>query len=117
MEKEYLLIQKKVKDLIKYILIMSKQFPRYEKYLLADTIRKLSIELLEIVITINKKYYKKTTFSELDIKHAKLRELINVAYELRYIDIKKYKTSQIIVDEVGKMIGAWIKKYSGGTNE
>ncbi|MGK9367513.1 diversity-generating retroelement protein Avd [Melioribacter sp. Ez-97] len=107
---EYLLIVKKIKDMIVYNNIMLKQFPKHEKYLLANKIREIGYEIYEFAITINKKFHKKTTFTNLNIKHELLRQLINLAYELKYIDSQKHRVSQLHIDEVGRMIGAWIKR-------
>lgn len=106
---EYLLIVKKIRDMIVYNNIMLKQFPKHEKYLLANKIREIGYEIFESAIIINKKFQKKTTFTNLNVKHELLRQLINLAYELKYIDSQKYRVSQLHVDEVGRMIGAWIK--------
>ena len=40
--------------------------------------------------------------------------MINLAFELQYIDAKKHRVSQLKVDEVGKMLGAWIKSEDKG---
>lgn len=109
MNSEYLLIVKKIRDMIIYNHIMIKQFPKEEKFLLANKIRELGYEIFECAIIINKKFYKKTTLSEMNVKHEVLRQLINLSYELRYIDSQKHRVSQTKVDEVGKMLGAWIK--------
>lgn len=110
---EYLLIVKKIRDLIVYNNIMLKQFPKHEKYLLANKIRETGYEIFEAAITINKKFHKKTTFSDLNVKHELLRQFVNLAFELKYIDAQKHRVSQLMIDEVGKMIGAWIKKELG----
>lgn len=110
---EYLLIVKKIKDMIVYNNVMLKQFPKHEKYLLANKIRETGYEIFEAAVTINKKFHKKTTFTDLNVKHELLRQFINLAYELKYIDAQKHRVSQTHVDEVGKMIGAWIKKEMG----
>jgi hypothetical protein len=86
---EYLLIEKKIRDMIVYNNIMLRQFPKFEKYLLANKIRELGYEILSLVITINKKFHKKTTLTELNIKHEILRQLINLSAELRYKNIYK----------------------------
>jgi len=110
---EYHLIVKKIRDMMVYNNIMLKQFPKHEKYLLANKIRETGYEIFESAITINKKFYKKTTFSDLNIKHELLRQFVNLAAELKYIDLQKHRVSQTHIDEVGKMIGAWIKKELG----
>jgi len=106
---ENLLILKKIRDMIIYNNIMLRQLPKEEKFILAGKIRSLGYEILELAITINKKLYKKTTFSELNIKHEVLRQLINLSYELHYIDSKKHRISIEKSDEVGRLIGFWIK--------
>jgi hypothetical protein len=111
---EYLLIEKKIRDMIVYNNIMLKQFPKHEKYVLAAKIREIGYDLLELAIAANKKYIKKTTFSEFDVRHESIRQLINVAFELQYIDSKKHRISQLKVDEVGRMLGSWIKSMDTG---
>jgi hypothetical protein len=114
---EYLLIVKKIRDMIVYNNIMLKQFPKHEKYLLANKIRELGYEIFESAVTINKKVHKKTTFSNLNVKHEMLRQFINLAYELKYIDAQKHRVSQTKIDEIGKMIGSWIKADLSGDND
>lgn len=111
---EFLLIEKKIRDMIIYNNIMLRQFPKFEKYLMASKIRQVGYDLLELAIAANKKYIKKTTFCELDVKHEILRQLINLAFELQYIDCKKHRVSQLKVDEVGRILGSWIKLEEKG---
>ena len=86
------------------------QFPKHEKYLLANKIRETGYDIFEAAITVNKRFHKKTTMTDMNVKHELLRQYVNLAFELKYIDMQKHKTSQVKIDEVGKMIGAWIKK-------
>ena len=106
---ENLLIQKKIVDMIKYNHIMLHQLPKHEKFVLGERIRGLGYDLLQLAIAANKKYIKKTTFTEFDVTHETLRQLVNVAFELQYIDAKKHRVSQQHIDEVGRLLGAWIK--------
>ncbi len=90
----YLQIERRCKDLIVYANIMVKQFPRHEKYQLAARIMGLCYDLLEVAITVGKRLHKKTTLTEMNIKHEVLRQLVNVAFELKYIDsvVSGYKS-------------------------
>lgn len=96
-------------DLIVYANIMVKQFPKHEKYQLAARILGLCYDLLEAAITTGKRLHKKTTLTEMNVKHEMLRQLVNTAYELRYIDAQKHRTISLIIDEVGRMLGGWIR--------
>ncbi|TRZ76919.1 MAG: diversity-generating retroelement protein Avd [Bacteroidetes bacterium] len=110
---EYLLIEKKIRDMILYNNIMLRQFPKFEKFLLAAKIRDLGYDILELAVAANKRYIKKTSFSEFDVKHETLRQLINLSFELKYIDSQKHRVSQLNIDEVGRMLGAWMKANTG----
>lgn len=109
MEGEYFLIERKVKNLISYVNIYTRHFPKHEKYVLGESIRRKSYELLELVVIINKKFHKKTDISQLNVKHEVFRQLINISFELGYSKQKSYHHLSLLVDEIGKMIGAWIK--------
>jgi len=105
----HLLIEKKIRDMIVYNHIMVAQFPKHEKYLLANKVRELGYDIFEAAVTVNKKFHKKTTMSDLNVKHEVLRQFVNLAFELKYIDAQKHRVSQLKIDEVGKLVGAWIK--------
>jgi hypothetical protein len=70
-----------------------------------------------------KKYHKKTTLTTLDIEHEKLRMDFLAYFELGYFHYKNHKNilNQMeaydryacisnMIDEIGRMIGGWIKK-------
>ncbi len=96
-------------------------FPRHEKYALALQIRQTSYRVFDLVTECRKRFHKKTSLSELDIAHEKLRMQVFLAYELGYLAYRDGRPSQKnilpehrymalsrLVDELGKMIGAWI---------
>lgn len=89
------------------------KFPKHEKFLLANKIRELGYDIFELVIICNKKVFKKTTLTDLNIKHEVLRQTINLAFELKYINLHKHKTASLHINEVGKMIGGWLKNIMG----
>jgi len=81
-------------------------------------------ELYDYITEGRKRYYKKTTLTNLDIVHEKLRMQVHLAFELGYFrfkdgkevdknpeeqERKRYTTITLKVDELGKMIGGWIK--------
>jgi len=100
-------------------------FPKAEKYALANRIRNTAYEVYDLISEGQKRYFKKTTLTNLDITHEKFRMQVFLAYELGYfrfhdgrqveknqsqIERKRFTTISGLIDELGKMIGAWIKK-------
>lgn len=100
-------------------------FPRAEKYALALRIRNTAYEVYDLMTEGQKRYTKKTTLTNLDIAHERLRMQIYLAYELGYFKFKDGRLSDSRpqdleqhrftalgeqVDELGRMIGGWILK-------
>lgn len=99
-----------------------RHFPKFEKYALTQEIRRTSYEMYCLMVETQKRYHKKTTISNLNIKHEQLRMLIRLAYSLdyfRYNDGSKTNTEDKathryfalsrLVDELGRIIGGWMR--------
>lgn len=108
---EDLKILQKTYDMILYGNICLRQFPKSEKYALASDIKQSMYTLLRLIITANKRYYKKTTLQDLDVELDTLRTLIRLSAdsELRFLTLKKYENWSRMLNEIGKMLGGWIK--------
>lgn len=109
-------IKEKIYDMILYGSPALTQFPKSEKYVLANKIRESMYRLFEISVTIEKKYYKKTTLQELDVELDVLRHLVRLAADKRLypnqcpcLPFKKYEHWAKLLDEIGRMIGGYIK--------
>lgn len=100
-------------------------FPKHEKYALSNRIRNTAYEMYDLISESQKRYYKKATLTLLDITHEKLRMQIYLANEMGYFryrdgrrsdkqadenELHRYTAISSMIDELGKMIGAWIKK-------
>lgn len=104
-----LVIQQKVYDMILYGYPALEQFPKSQKFSLAQDIKKCMDHIMRLVVTANKKYTKKTTLQELDVEVATLKIYIRMARDLRYLPTKKYDTWAVKITEVGRILGGWIK--------
>ncbi len=110
MQQDFKILQKTY-DMILYGNICLKQFPKSERYALAADIKNSMYRLLQLIVRANKKYYKKTTIEEIDIELDILRTLIRLAadQQLKYLPIKKYENWSKMLNEIGKMLGGWMK--------
>lgn len=108
-----MLIYEKTLDMIAYGTIALQQFPRHEKFVLAAKIRGQMYDVLALIVEVNKRQYRKTALTELDIAHETLRHLVDLAYRrLEYIDRKKYMLWMEKINEVGRLLGGWIKSQA-----
>lgn len=102
-------------------------FPNHEKYALSQQIRNCAYDVFSHIVECQKLYHNKTSLRKLDVKHEQLRMLLNVAFELGYYHYKKgkkdrcdaealrrYTALSITINEVGAMIGGWIRDATKG---
>ena len=116
-------LDRKFVEFAKLMNVHLNHFPKHEKYGLALEIRRAAYEVYSFIVEAQKRYQKKTSLTNLDIRHEQLRMLIRLAHELGYFEFKdgskaekspealgehRYLALSRLVDELGKMIGGWI---------
>jgi hypothetical protein len=115
-------LDRKFIQMVKLLNIYLNHFPSHEKHGLALRVRTTAYEVYDYIVESQKRYHKKTTLVNLDIKHEQLRMQVRLAYELGYfghpktdkmssdkLNTKRYLTLSLQIDELGKIIGGWIK--------
>jgi hypothetical protein len=70
--------------------------------------REIGYILLELAITTSKKQNKKTDLTRFNVQHELLRQLLNLSYEAKHLDSKRYQIASQKLDEVGKLLGGWL---------
>lgn len=119
------ILNRKFMEFAKLLNVYVNHFPKYERYSLSNRLRNTAYEVYDLITESQKRYYKKSTLTNLDIAHEKLRMQLYLAYELDYFKFKdgrkvdkspeelqehRFLAISRLVDELGKIIGAWIKK-------
>ena len=86
-------------------------FPKIEKYSLGQKIENLILEILEISLktVYSPKQEKLSLLKEVDIKVNLLKTLLRLANEIKSLDNKKYLILQEKLQEIGRMVGGWIR--------
>lgn len=104
-------IYQKVYEMIVYGNKCLIQFPKSERYALANEIKKSMYSLLKLIIAANKKYYKKTTLQEMDVEIETLRTYIRISVDVKfkYLGVKQYEIWSKMLSEIGRMLGGWMK--------
>ena len=107
--RQKLQVQQKVYDMMLYAYPALEQFPKSQKFSLAQDMKHCMDKIIRLVITANKKYTKKTTLQELDVEIAALKVYVRLAADLQYLPLKKYEVWSGMMVEIGKMVGGWIR--------
>ena len=102
----------KVQDMLTYGYPLLTQFPKAEKFSLAQDIRNSMNEMLRLTITEEKKKSKLSTLEHLDVENEFLKRLLCVSMELKYLSRHHYGVWEKKLVEIGKMIGGLLKSVS-----
>ena len=110
-------IFKKTYELIKLLFDTQRLVPRHCQYTLWQRCQNTALGILEDIIYTgqNPKDDRAAILRKLSVKIDLLRVFIRLAYESRAIDPKKHAALQSIVDEIGRMLGGWLKIAGGGS--
>ena len=113
-----LIILQKAKDAMKYLYTSWVKYPRSEKPGFVSDYKKCLFQFLIYIITAQKKYYKKTTLQDADVQLELLRLFNDLSYDMRFIDEKRYQLISERLNEIGRLLGGWIKsqKETSTTN-
>ena len=104
----------KLHDLLLYVIPQLNKFPRDQKFVLGD---RIEVKLLEIQEHCLRAYYsrdKRRHLLEANLLLEACRHLIRLAHDLKLIGHHTYGVTSGKVDEVGRMIGGWIKASGTG---
>lgn len=107
-----LILQTKFYDVMLYSNKALLQFPKAEKYQLVADIKESEKECMHNIIDLEKKYTKKTTLQRIDTELEYLRCLIRIAYDCKYIDVKRRHVWIGHIDEAGRILGGLIRHFS-----
>lgn len=102
----------KIRDLLQYLYTAFVKYPKSEKLGLVADYKQNLYEFLFLIIQARKKYYKKTTLQDADVRLEMLRMLNDLSYDLHYIDIKRYELIARQLNEIGRLLGGWIKNVN-----
>lgn len=104
-----LIIRQKTEDMIRYAYIAMRQYPKAEKHTLVAETKLALFGVLRLIVVCNKRYHKKTTLQDLDAAVDLLRAYIRLGRDLGYLPSRRYEHWARLVDEIGRMVGGWIK--------
>lgn len=111
---ENLKIKQKTEDMIKYGYIALRQFPKSEKFSMAQDIKRTMFAMLEQIIRANRSRDKRALLYAIDTELEILRTQMRLAMELQFLPFTKYEAWSGHLAEIGRMLGGWLKSVNKG---
>lgn len=85
------------------------KFPRGQRFLLGDRIESVALDMLEGLIEATYTRERIQLLSAVNLRIEKLRFLMRLSMDLRYLDLRRYEHAARALDEIGRLAGAWRK--------
>ncbi|MCG3154846.1 MAG: hypothetical protein DKINENOH_01442 [bacterium] len=105
---EFLVI-KRGYDFSKWLLQHTGKFPKSYRFSVAAKLENNSLEFIELTTVANLRRDKLPLLKRADEALAKLRLLFRLSYEMRFINLKAYEHGSLLMNEMGRLLGGWIK--------
>ena len=117
MSNNELIIIPKVEKYIEYILSILIKLPRTEKFSIGTEIKTSVYNMLKNILLASKigKTKRLEIYNVVDAEIYYQRICIRIMYNQKWIDEKKYKHSNELLSEIGRLLGGLIKSL--GTNK
>ena len=104
-----LVIFQKVYDLILWMYPLINKFPKKQRFVLGQQLENALLDILKSIIQANQERNKLEILKQVSIDLDKFRILFRLAKDLRFMSIKQYQFGAEKINEVGKILGGWMK--------
>jgi len=104
-------IFKKTYDLYKLFHEYRKVVPKRDKFTIFERCESIILDIVGGILRASseKKIAKVATLEQCSINLNMLRVFIRLMKDVKAIDCKKYISLESLIDEIGRMLGGWIK--------
>jgi len=104
-----LAIFEKTYELILWLYPTVNKFPKSQRFVLGQQIENTILEILKGIIEANQERDKLAYLKKISVELDKLRILVRLSKDLRFISIRQYSFAAEKINEIGKMLGGWMK--------
>ena len=100
-------------EFLKWLLPMTEQLPKKVRFTFSNRINNLALDIVEEFVEAQYSRNKAPILRAANLKLEKLRILLRLCFESRLIPQKSYRHGIYAINEVGKMLGGWLKQQEG----
>ena len=105
----------KLYDVISWLLGRVEKFPRSQKFTLGDRIVNVSLDILDTLIEATYTRKRLPLLQKANVQLEKLRFLIRLCHDFKLLSSKQYTYISNEINEVGKLVGGWIKSQGSSS--
>jgi len=107
-----MLIFKKTYDFCKWLLNHTNKFPKSHRFSVAVRLENGVLEMLRLMTLANHRQKRLPLLHAIDEELKVMQVNLRVSHELKFINIQSYEFAIKSLEEIGKMLGGWIKSQT-----
>ena len=100
-------------DLMRWLIPVTLKFPRQQRFVLAEALQRTVLGLQEALIEAAHGDVPSERLRDADVCLVKLRTYLRLCRDLELLSVGRYEHAGRLTDEVGRLLGAWIKRENG----
>ena len=96
-------------EFVKWLFPVTEKLPKRVRFSLADRIDNLALDVVGDLVEARYAKDKGPVLNRANLRLEKLRVLLRLCHDFKYISYSAYKHSLRSINEAGRMLGGWIK--------
>ena len=99
-------------DLILWLIPQTQKFPRAHRFGLSERVQASALDFQELIIAAGKTRGadRRAWLEKADVRLAQLKYWLRVCQELTLMSVGQYEHAARMLDECGRLLGAWVKQ-------
>lgn len=97
-------------EFLKWLLPTTEKFPKKVRFTFSNRINELALNIVEELVEARYSRSKKLALKSANLRLEKLRILLRLSYESKFLSHESYKHGIYRLNEVGRMLGGWMKQ-------
>jgi hypothetical protein len=95
---------------LEWLLPVTENFPKKVRFTFADRINNLALDIIEQLVEAQYRSDKLPLLNQINRQLERLRILLRLCHGLEYLPHRSYEYATREINEVGSMLGGWIKQ-------
>ena len=97
-------------EFLNWLLPVTEKFPKSVRHTLSSRLENLALDLVEDLVEARYSRNKRDALRSANMRLEKIRVLLRICHQRTYLSTNGYHHSIKAINEVGRMLGGWIKQ-------
>jgi hypothetical protein len=96
-------------DFVRWLIPQTVKFLREQRFVVAERLQATSMDFMECLFQAIDKPQQAAALRQADVKLKQLRFYLRLSHDLKLMDTRRYEHAGRLLEEVGRLLGAWLR--------